>query len=297
MKSVQLACVMLLALTPAVTARPGPAPAPNPLAAYVILTGPGFELRVTNEDGSNASVLYKSKLALRFDLAPRAQRQIAFSEGNSLKLLTYLQTATGTFATSEVQTLFTDTSRIANLDISPDGTKIAFATDVNKDLRVIDIASRTSEVWTTVPFVWDIAWYKNGAAIAFIATNDTNSNPQNLYEISAPGAAPVHLYTDRWLDLVDASRANPDALLLSYNDASGDAYVGLWANGSFLQPSLAARTPAYKGALNCNDTKLMFGAPDKNGQTIWYSRDLTTNQDTLYTKVPRANWAQFWPTC
>ena len=285
----------LLVSGAALAAKPGASP-PDPKVAYVILTGPGFELRVTNEDGTNMSVLHKSPLALRFDLAPRARQQIAITDGNDLKLLDYAPTGTGALAATNVATLFTNSTRLYNLDVSPDGTKIAFPSGDGSELRVYDLSNGTHQVWTTAAYVWDVAWYKNGGAIAFIVPG-SNGAPHHLYEITGPGAAPTLLHSERNLDMVDASRTDGDALVLSYNDAAGNALVGLWKAGGYVTPNLTNRSAAFKGSLNCSDTKLMYGAPGSNGQTVWYARDLTAGLDQLYTKTPRANWTQYWPTC
>jgi Tol biopolymer transport system component len=295
MKSIHLAMLLALAATPAMAAKP-PSPAPvDPKVAYVILAGPGYELRVTNEDGTGAATLYKSSAPIRIDLAPRAQRQIVMTDGGkTLKLLSYDIAGNGGFTNIQVQTLYTSAKFINGPDFSPDGSKIAFGAE--DELIVYDLATSTAQTWTTTSYVWDLAWYKGGNAIAFI--EPPNGGPfATLFEISTPGGPQTPLHTERNIDAVDASRTNADALLLSYNDAAGNALIGLWQGGSYLTSNLTNRPAAFKGSLNCDDSKLVYGAPDRNGQTVWYIRTLSQGSDALYSKTPRVNWTQMWPTC
>lgn len=284
-----LTCLLASTL---IGAKP-PSGSVNPQVAYVILTGPGFELRVSDENGTNLTTIYKSAAPIRFDLGPRSQHRIVMTDGSrTLKLLTYDVTGSGAFTNIQIRDLYTSTKFLNGPDFSPDGSKIAFGAE--ETLKVYDLGTDTVTDWTTTSYVWDPSWYKGGAAIAFI--EPTNGGPSaNLYEITAAGATPTLLTTQRNIDMVDSARTNPDALVLSYNDASGNALIGLWANGSFSQPNLTNRSVAFKGTLSCDDTKLTYGAPGSNGQTVWYIRE--NGLDRLYTKTPRVNWTQFWPTC
>ena len=293
MKSIRLALVLALASATTIAAKP-PAGPVDPRVAYVILTGPGSELRVTNEDGTGSATLFKSTAPLRFDLAPRGQRQIVMTDGSrTLKLLSYDVGGTGGFTNIQVRTLYTTTKFINGPDFSPDGSKIAFGAE--DELLVYDLATDTTQLWATTSYVWDLAWYK-GSAIAFIEPTNGGTSAK-LYEVSGPGATPTLLHSSRNIDMVDSSRTDPDALVLSYNDAAGNALVGLWREGAFLQPNLTNRSVSFKASLNCDDQKLVYGAPDKSGSTVWYIRDLIQNADRLYTKTPRVNWTQMWPTC
>ena len=301
MKPISIVLILALASSPGLAGKPPSGPV-DPKVAYVILTGPGFELRVTNEDGTGSATLHKSPAPLRFDLAPRAQRQIAISDSVDLKLLTYQVTSSGAFAVQSIVTLYSDVGRLYYVDFSPDGTKIAFAARNGEDLMVYDLNSPAGPsnpaVWVSVPYVWDLAWYKNGAALAYVVPKTaTGETDDKLYEITGPGASPTLIYTQRQIDHIDAARQDSDALVLSYNDLSGNAYIGLWRGGGFLQPNLANRPVAFRGNLDCTDTKLVYGAPDKSGSTVWYIRNLIQSADRLYTKTPRVNWVQMWPTC
>ena len=294
MKPLNICLILSLASAPTAAARPPSGPV-DPEVAYVVLTGPGFELRVTNEDGTGAATIYKSTAPIRYDLAPRDQRKIVMVDGGrTLKLLTYDIGGNGGFTNIQVQTLHTTTKLMNSPDFSPDGSKVAVGAE--DELVVYDLESGTAQTWTTSSYIWDLAWYKDGNAIAFIEPPNGGSTA-SLFEISSLGGAQTHLVTLRNIDQVDAYRESPNALLLSYNDAAGNALIGRWEGGTLSPSNLANRAVAFKASLNCDDSKLVYGAPDKSGSTVWYIRDLIQNSDRLYTKTPRANWTQMWPTC
>jgi hypothetical protein len=302
--SFALLCVA--AATAAVASKPsgggsGHGSAPNPEIAYVSGSTKTSTLVVANEDGTNASTLYSSSAPLKFDLAPRGQHQIAVSISSttdpSIVLLSYDVTGTGAFAT-------TATRRIASarrgtvVDFSPDGTKLAFACCSNgqtETLVVYDLTTNTTTPWATDTFFWDVAWFRGGNSIAYSAPNADGSAGNTLYEVPGAGVAPQPLLTDRSDIYFDASRTDPDALVVNYHDAAGNALTGLWRNGSFADPNLAANTVSFFSELSCNDKEMAYLGPPNNSPA-WYIRDLTTGLTRLFSRT-YYHWVQFWPTC
>ena len=297
--------LLWLALATAAPSKPptggGGQGSPNPEIAYVSLSGNTNKLIVANENGTNASTLYSSSAALRFDLAPRGQHQIVVSIASttdpSIVLLTYDVTGTGAFAT-------TATKRIAAarrgtfVDFSPDGTKLAFACCSNgqtETLVVYDLTTNTTTPWATDTFFWDVAWFRGGNSIAYSAPNADGSAGNTLYEVPGPGVAPQRLLTDRSDIYFDASRTDPDALVVNYHDAAGNALTGLWRNGSFADANLANNSVSFFSELSCNDRELAYLGPPNNSPA-WYIRDLTTGLTRLFSRT-YYHWVQFWPTC
>jgi hypothetical protein len=276
---------------------------PNPQVAYEWLGGKSNKLVVSDENGSNASTLYSSAQFFRFDLAPRSQRQIALIDDSTtpaLRLLTYTQTGTGGFAASSVAVLNTGADaprRGSNVDFSPDGSKIAYACDSNgvdtEHLCVFDLGTNTVTVWGSDSFYWDFAWFRGGAAIAY-STEDSDGITR-LHEIDGPGATPQVVFTTKSDLYLDASRTNPNALVLNYHDANGNALTGLWQDGSFIDPNLTNSTVSFFGELSCNDSELAYLGPPNNSPD-WYIRDLGTTQTRVFSKT-YYRWVQFWPTC
>lgn len=279
---------------------PSPSPPPNPQIAYRLLSGKSIKLIVANENNTGASTLYSSATPFTFDLAPRAQRQIAIVDGPfsapSLKLLTYTTNATGGFAPGTVTTLGPARSGSA-IDFSPDGTKIAYAccSDGEKEQLVVqDIATGAKTVWAEAPYFWDVSWFRNGASLVYATLI-----PLEVREIAAPMAEPQLLYSNGQGEIyIDSSRTNPDRLVISYNDTSGAARIGLWqAGGGFVDSDLARSARSWQGTLNCDDTKLAYmGVQNTSGSQAFYIRDLNTTATSLVSKNSNI-LLQFWPTC
>ena len=270
----------------------------NPQVAYTVLAGNGTELRVTNEDGTNSATLYKSSTAINIDTAPRAQHQIAITEGGALKLLTYGVSGSGAFQTTNVQTLYDagagGTNRIDWLDFSPDGSKIAFSAGGGTRLMVYDITTNSASQWATDIYVGDVAWHSG--AVAYIGVINPTDPSQHLFEVAGPGAPRADLLSERGLDMVDSSRTDAATLVVTYNRGPGPL-IGLWKVGSYLDENLGHGTFTDWGTLNCDDTKLIYATPDRNGQAVWYIRNLGNGLTSLYTKTPRVRRTQYWPTC
>lgn len=297
--SVILATLLLSSVSFAAKPPPPPPPAPStPQIGYRLPDGKGTKLVVSSENGANQMTLYKSSASFRFDLAPRGQKQVAivdgFSTSPTLRLLTYDINSSGIYVQSSLQTL-TSARGSGNVDFSPDGTKIAYiccSDGTNETLAVYDLTDGSITPWATAPFFWDITWFRNGASIAYSTTV-----PVALYELTGPNATPQLLYTGQGELNIDSSRIDPDALLLSYNDTSGDARIGLWKNGAFVNSDLANSARSWWGNLNCDDTKLAYGGvQNSSGSQAYYVRDLNSGSVTLLSKNSNI-MPQYWPTC
>jgi hypothetical protein len=304
--SAAAALVWLALSSPAVGGKPGGGGGgtlPNPEIAYEALSGKSDKLIVSDENGTNASTLYTSSQAFRFDLAPRSQRQIAIIDNSTttpLRLLTYAQTGTGAFAATGVVVLATAANaprRGSNVDFSPDGSKLAYACNPNgidaEQLCVFDLATNSSAVWGSASFYWDLAWFRGGSAIAY-STEDADGFSR-LHEIDGPGATPQDLFTTKGDIDVDAARTNPNALVITYHDTAGNALTGLWQDGAFIDPNMTNTTVSFFSEPNCDDTELAYLGPP-NTSPDWYIRDLTTGLTRVFSKN-NLHWVQFWPTC
>jgi hypothetical protein len=289
------AALLLATSAPAGAGKPGSATF-EPEVAYTILTG-STELRITDITGSKSATLYSVRQNINFDLAPRAQHQIVFSEGNALKLLTYSVDSSGV-STLNIATIYSaGAERIDAVDFSPDGSRVAFVQG-SKKLMVLDLTQPTIPPvkWTEDSvFIGRIAWYKGGSAIAYVGPIGTSPD-QYVFEVAGEGATPTALLHEINVDMIDASHTDPDALVVTYNRNPGPR-VGLWKAGGYVNETLAGNAFSDFGRLNCDDSKLIFGAPDQKGQLIWYIRNLPSGPNTLYTKTLRVRNAQFIPTC
>jgi len=305
MRRVALCVVIAVSLCPpAIAGKPsggGGSTAPNPQIAYEVLSGKSNKLVVSDENGTNASTLFSSALAFHFDLAPRSQHQIAIVDSSSaLRLLTYGVTGTGAFATTANVVLDTGAyapRRNSNVDFSPDGTKLAYACNSNgvdsEHLCVYDLTAQSASEWGTDSFYWDLAWFRGGGAIAY-STEDADGVTR-LHEIDGAGATPQVIFETRSDLYLDASRTNANALVLDYHDTAGNALIGLWQDGNFIDPDLAHSSVGFFGETNCRDDELAYLGPP-NTSPDWYIRSLTSGLSTTFSKT-YLHWVQFWPTC
>ena len=288
----------LLVSSVSFAAKPPPSPPPpssGPDLGLRLPNGKGTKLVLANENGSGQMTIYTSPTSFRFDLAPRALQKVAIIDGSSsasqLKLLSY-SINSGVYVQSGVQDLAPARSG-SPVDFSPDGSKIAYVCCSNgttEKLVVYDRGDGSITEWATADYFWDVAWYKGGLAFSRML-------PIRLYAISGPGANPELLWTGQGELTLSSANTDTDALVLSYNDTSGAARIGLWKDGSFVNSDLANSAQSWWGSLNCTDTKLVYGGvQNTSGSQAYYVRDLTTNSTTLTSKNSNV-MPQFWPTC
>ncbi len=290
--------VTLAAAKPGGGGGGGSTPPPNPQIAYRLLSGKSVKLVVANEDNSNQATLYASPRSFFFDLAPRSQRQIAISTGtgasSKLSLLSYDVTGSGTFATTGIVDL-APAREGTRIDFSPDGRRIAFACcfdGINETLAVYDLDTGTVTPWATGPFFWDFAWFREGNSIAY-----SSHNPASLYELTGPGAEPILLYSGQGEINVDASRQFSGRLVVSRNEYPGDARIGLFEDGAFIDDDIAVSNRSWQGTLSCDDNKLAYmGVQNTSGSQAFYIRDLNTGLTSMVSKNSNI-LLQFWPTC
>lgn len=300
MRSIVAAAVLLSCASPLIAAKPpggGGSPPADHQIAYRFLNGRTVHIMFANENGSNAVSVYSSSTSFGFDLGRRADKKVAIINGTGssarLYLLSYEPNTFGSYTTS--LTDLTAARSGGRPDFSPDGTKIAYPCcwdGANEKLAVYDLTDGSITYWATQPFFWDIAWFKEGSSIAY-------SSERDLYELTGPGAAPQHLFSGHpggQIDL-DAARADPDTLVVSYNDLAGDARIGLWKNGGFTNSNLANSARSWQGTLNCTDQKLAYlGVQNSSGSQAFYIRNLV-NGATSQVSKNSSILLQFWPTC
>jgi hypothetical protein len=308
-----LRSAFMLALTsfaavPAAAGKPPSSP-PNQQVAYRLLNSNQSSLVFANEDGSATSTVYSGPAPFRFDLGPRVNgvRQVAIvqnlSSGRTARVLlvTTSLNSSGLLVGSVPQLLAEDARASSSISFSPDGRKLAYAccSDGQQESLVVrDLDTGQVTTWARAPYYWDIQWFRGGSSLAY-----STLGPTEVYEVAGPMAAPTLLIRPRSDGsgevVLDAVNGQPDKLLLSYNDTSGAARIGIWnaVTSDFDNSDLANTTMSFHGNLNCTNSKLAFlGTGSSSGGQVWYIRDLTTNLNSRFRRDSNI-LLQFWPTC
>jgi hypothetical protein len=209
-------------------------------------------------------------------------------------LLNYSVNTSGVYVPGDLVPLGS-ASPSGSVDVSPDGTKIAYADGHNSDhLMVLDLTTGEKTQWAEGVYYWDVAWFRGGASLVY-ATNI----PLEIREVTAPMATPQLLYSNGQGEIhVETASSNPNQLVISYNDTTGAARIGLWEAGvGFVNPDLANSDRSWFGNMNCTGTKLVYGGvQNTSGSQAYYVRDLNTGSVTLLSKNSNI-MPQYWPTC
>lgn len=289
--------------------KPGPSPTASQEVFWRAAKGSGTQLLATARDGSNASTLYTDTGSqfFRFDVGSADSGLIAIgSATGQLKLISYGRNSAGVFAPLTVTTLLSGVPNSTEVDLSPDGTRIAYRGAGEGSLMVYDIASGTSEMWSSGLFAWDFAWIRGGASIALAEHSNPIDLRGHLYEVAGPGQR-VELLNVRNIDAVDVARTDNSLLVLSYNSEDGKALVGSWrlpttaadgstTAGAWLNTNIPGRDPAFKGTWSCDDHYLIFLGSGPAGQQIWFTKDMPSGPDQVLAKAANAV-PQSWSRC
>lgn len=296
-----------LLLSSASFAAKPPSSSANPQVAYVTFAGTKLQLKVADVTGANTQALYTSPTSFRFDLAPRGQQQVAINgRDGMLRLLTYTTNSIGQLTAVGPAVDLTPSVGGLNVAFSRDGRRIAYACCQSGDkqaLMVYDLDTQTSTKWADIEFLWDVAFLREGGT-SIVYGEPKSTGGQDLYEITAPGATPKLLYHDRGNFYFSAANTNLNAIVTEYHDANGNGFVGLFqapvgteTEGQFLVPNLTNRVFAGFPELSCDDKLLAYvTSTTPSGGQVFFIKDLTTGQDTLFAKLSNIQ-LQFWPTC
>jgi len=294
-------CFAVALLVTTTGAVAGPAtPKPQELF-YRAPAGNGTAIVAAARDGSNTSTLLTSGGPMTIDVGSGSSGVMAVSTSTGLQLLTYAKNSSGVFARTGLTTLVPGVMRATALDISPDGTRIAYRGGDGNHLMVYTIADGSTVEWASGNYVWDVVWARDGASIVYVSADPT-VNVSHLYEVTAPGQV-NDVFDIPNIDRVEVSRLNGNVLLLSYNNSSGQAVIGTWqlpsgtSAGGWINPSISDLSVANRGVFSCDDSYLIAGSSGHAGAQIWYTRTLPSGSDLLINKVGANAEPQSWSSC
>ena len=272
--------------------------------------GKGTQLVATARDGSNLSRLFEDSgnLYFGFDVGSADSGVIVIgTRAGELKLLRYAKNNSGVFARTSVTLLQSGINPGSAVDLSPDGTRIAYRAATGGALMVFNIGDGSTTEWLRGPWAWDFVWARGGASLILLEQSNPIDRRSRLYELTGPGQA-TEIFNHRRLDAVEVSRLDGNELLLSYNSDDGKAKVGTWRMpttsaegtalpGEWIVPSLAGRDAAFKGVLSCDDKYLLYGGAGPAGQQIWLTKTLPSGADDPIAKAAANAIPQSWSGC
>lgn len=312
-----LATALLATTAPVSAGKPPPTASKPQEIFYRAPNGKGTQLVAAARDGSNVSSLYSGTGSLYFNFDVGSQpaaggsgKIVLGTRAGELVLLTYARNSNGAFVATGTQVLRTGLTSAPALDLSPDGDRIAYRAGDGTHLRVYTISTGTDFEWSAGPWAWDFAWARDGASIAMIEQTDPVDHRSHLYEITAPGAR-QEIFTNRYMDRVEASRTDSNVLLISYNSEDGQqTFIGTWrmpststggstTPGSWINPAIVGggTTAVSRGVLSCDDSYLLYGGSGPAGQQIWFTKALPSGTPLQITKVGSNAEPQSWSSC
>jgi hypothetical protein len=275
---------------------------------YRALLGKQIAIQAAAKDGSNISTVFKTNGSINFDVGSQDSGVIAVSTDSAFLLLHYVKSGSQYVLSGSPQTLLTGFTRATSLDLSPDGTRIAYRGGDGNHLMVYTVGDSAPVEWDSGKFVWDLAWARGGASLIYL--DHAPSGLTHLYEVTGPGQV-SDVLDKPYMDRVEVSRLDGSKLLLSYNSDDGQqTFVGTWRlpttnpdgtpnPGAWVAPALAGggTAVANRGVLSCDDSYLIYGSSGHAGAQIWYTRNLLSGADVLINKVPANAEPQSWSSC
>ena len=144
----------IVAGTPATAGKPQSTGTMDPEIAYVRILPSGVrEIRLSGADGTGSALLASSRNRnIGISLSPRAKKQLAYTDGNSLRLLTYDLTSTGPKTINNVELVNFGRTSQAVVDFSPAGTHVVYQDARDWGVYVYNLATGTSaQVLANVP--------------------------------------------------------------------------------------------------------------------------------------------------
>jgi WD40 repeat protein len=293
--------ILSTAAAPVAAGKPSGGGSVSPQIAWRNIGGSSMQIRMGNVDATGAATLYSSPGPFFYDLGPfdpaTKTGTIAIDDRGTIKLLTYGVNASGQLATVGTSTLTTTGSIHAHhIDISREGTKIAFVSGDSTQIRIWNVGSGLDpNVYATTSYVWDLAWYGDGSGIAYVeAPRTATGDVYRVYEVVGSGSTPNLLLTEPNINDFDTARTS-HRLLISYGRPTTSG-VGLWdpATGSYVPGYDPIVTLGSQASLKCDDSAFVYlGGSAKSAYLI--KHDLSTDLESTFMKTPGNNMPEWLP--
>ena len=289
-----LAALIAIGGAPVSAQKGKPSSPVNPEIGFTYASGNYMDLRLANENGTGAVTLHRGAFGSlgQFDLGPRTQMQIAFTENRDLKLLTYEPTGNGSLRTVGVDVIYDGPLSVDALSFSNDGSKIAFfgSSATDNQIMIYDVGSRTISPLTSGDYAATLAWYHDGSGLVY-----RTAIPHVGYaikEVMLDGSL-RQLLQEPNIEHVDTARTSKD-LLVSYSRPGIDEIrVGRWSDGSYQQERVVAGLLAH---FNCLDTRFIYrGFARMKRPTYKYT--YSSNSSSTFSTDSNVHHTDWMPTC
>lgn len=262
-----LASALIALATPATTARPsGGGGLANPQIAFVKSSTSGRrQLMIANDDGSSATAIYTTNQLMRVELG--SDGMVYFTDGPRFGRIP----VTG----GSPQWLFETSSRLGgNMDLSPDGSSLAWWDSVNGTLNRYHIGTGQQQLVSAAPQLLDLSFDRTGANIIFnLAVGNGN---YEFMIVSASGGTAIPYGLSGPFTNFDASHQD-STLVVTIQPPATAPVLGLWEPGMSGPISLV---PGYNGTYRCDDSAIMFQRVVGSGSTI-FRRSSSGNITTI----------------
>lgn len=301
-----LAVVLLLTAAPLSAAKPASQSAKPQEIFYRAPAGKGMAIIAAARDGSNTSTLYTGAGPIMFDVGSKDSNTLFVSTAaGTIQKVTYAKNSSGVFATTATATVVSGMPRPATVEVSPDGTRIAYRTGDGTHVNVHDLTNQTDTEWSSGPWAWDLVWARDGASLVILEQTDPVDHRSHVYEVTAPGVR-SEILNLRYMDRVEVARTDGDVLLFSYNSEDGQqTFVGTWrmpsgsTPGSWINPAIVGGGTSFvnRGVFSCDDAYLVHLGSGPAGQQNWYTKTLPSGPSVQISKVGSGAEAESWSSC
>lgn len=284
-----------LGLTSSIAAAPPPPASASfvPAIAYTYANSTSRDLRLSDEAGSAALLVFRQVDAIQFDLSPRAVHRVAYiastNHANASVQYKSWDDSSGQVTLSPATTVFTTDRYVYGVDFSPDGNRLAFGSYEYADskLDIYDIGNPAAGPTTILSGyrIWGVRWRSDGMAIYFTGYPAGTSDPIKVYQVAPDGSGLTALFnvapgTNPTFDTSRPSLSGFQKILIDYRASNLEpVYLRAYnSDGTFNQLG----TGSF-GHYNCANDHIIYqqyatrkpptliGTADLSSSTVWSS--------------------------
>lgn len=222
-----LPALALLMLGSSAFAGPKP-PATNvfePEIGYTYASGNYMDLRLANRAGDKAVLVHRTAFGAlgSFDLSDEASKRIAYQDGGKLYVRSW-QTTNGAVSIGAPSLIFAGPGRAESMDVSPDGSKLAFSVNATPDfpdyggigIYYLNSPSPADPVILTGWQVFTVRWHPTEDQIVlFVGRRLGTTEPLNIHRFY-PANGGVELFLALPSSPIEFDVTRPSATIFGF---------------------------------------------------------------------------------